>query len=190
MPILSAEPTQLPDDLFEENVEPLRFAEQRWWVLHVKPRQEKSLARDLRSRAISFFLPLVRNRLTVRGRGVDSFTPLFAGYLFLLADRNDWLQALATRRVVKPLEVVDQARLWFDLRQIWRLIGSGSPLTPVEMLPPGTTVEIQTGPLAGLRGQVISHASGQRLLVKVDFLQRGASVLLHGCTVVPVNDDI
>ena len=58
MPILSAEPALYPDDLF--HAEPSAPTEKRWWVIHTRPRQEKSLARHLRSRKSSFFLPLRR----------------------------------------------------------------------------------------------------------------------------------
>jgi len=88
------------------------------------------------------------------------------------------LAALNTRRVVGSLEVTDQEELWGDLRQINRLIASGAPVMPEDQLVPGMMVEIRSGPLAGLKGKILRTASGQRFVVQVNFIQRGASVLM------------
>ena len=97
MPILSAEPALYPASLFQMGQR--EHGERRWWVLHTKPRQEKSLARQLHDREGSFFLPLMPKRSLIRGKATDSFLPLFGGYLFLLGDANDMQFALQTRRV-------------------------------------------------------------------------------------------
>src|SRR5271165_2425697 len=120
MPILAAEPAVYPDELLLADF--IDDGARRWWVLHTKSRQEKSLARHLHDRNIPFFLPLISKRLKVRGKIVHSYLPLFGGYLFLLGDADDQLCAMNTRRVVRALEVRDQQRLWADLKQIHRLI--------------------------------------------------------------------
>ena len=94
-------------------------------MLHTKPRQEKSLARQLGDKQLPFYLPVVARRVPVRGRVLTSFVPLFPGYVFLLADRDERVAALATARVVRSLVVPDQTLLWNDLRQVQRLIASG-----------------------------------------------------------------
>jgi transcriptional antiterminator RfaH len=177
MPILPAEVGVYPEGLLEQPPEacaPGRV----WWVLHTRPRQEKSLARQLLEARVSFYLPLIPRRLLLRGRRLTSHVPLFAGYVFLHADRDERIQALATRRVVRSLEVGDQEALWRDLRQVHRLLATGVPITPEDRLAPGVLVEVRSGPLAGLRGKVLRTASGRRFLVQVDFIQRGASVLM------------
>ena len=80
--------------------------------------------------------------------------------------------------MVRSLEVTDQGRLWSDLRQVQRLIASGAPIRPEDQLTPGAPVEIRNGPLAGLRGVIVKSATGSRFIVKVDFIHRGASVML------------
>src|SRR5262249_29837258 len=92
--------------------------------------------------------------------------------------------ALATKRVVRSLTVNDQARLWGDLRQLERMIALGQPITPESRLGPGMPVEISSGPLAGLRGKILRNASGRQFVVEVDFIQKGASVVLDDCVLV------
>ncbi len=186
MPILPPEPALFPDGLFAET-DLLEKSGRAWRVLHVKPRQEKSLARQLCRKAIPFYLPVVARRTVVRGQVLQSLVPLFPGYVFLLGDSEERLAALATGRVVRPLDVADQARLWADLRQIHRLIETGAPITPEDRLTPGVLVEVTEGPLAGLRGKIIRTATGQRFLVEIDFIQRGASILLDGFTLAQVS---
>jgi transcriptional antiterminator RfaH len=176
MPILPAEPSCFPEHLFD-CVDDLPNQGDRYWrVLHTKPRQEKSLARQLRQGQVPFFLPLISRRSLIRGRLLTSYIPLFAGYCFLLADEKERVKALATHRVVNALDVPDQKELWHDLRQIRRLIESGVPITPEGQLVAGTLVEIRSGPLAGLSGVIVRQANQRRFVVQVDFIHRGASV--------------
>jgi hypothetical protein len=175
MPILPAEPSVFPDQLFADPAA-LPTAERHWRVLHTKPRQEKSLARQLRQAEVPFYLPLIARRSKIRGRLMTSFIPLFTGYCFLLSNEKERVKALATHRVVNALEVADQGKLWHDLQQIHRLIETGAPITPEGQLVPGTPVEIRSGPLAGLQGIIIRAGNQRRFVIQVDFIHRGASV--------------
>jgi hypothetical protein len=176
MPILAAEPSLFPAGLFDA---PHAAPAESWWVLHTRPRQEKALARHLHDGAIGYYLPQFCKRTKVRGKLVPAHMPLFPGYLFLLADAGQLLQALGTHRVARHLEVFDQNRLWQDLRRLHRLIETGLPVVPELALVPGARVEICSGPLAGLRGVIARSLSGHRFIVQVDFIQRGASVMIE-----------
>ena len=191
MPVLQSEQSVYPDFLFQNTEEhdtaELVGEERRWHVMHTRPRQEKCLARQLLDGQVPFYLPLVSRRFRIRGRTVTSHVPLFAGYVFVLADELERLTALATRRIVQPLVVKDQDGLWRDLRRIEQLIASGAPITPEDRLGPGAKVRIRSGPLAGLEGTILRTSSGRRLVVQVNFIQRGASVLLDDFAVVEMN---
>jgi transcriptional antiterminator RfaH len=184
MPILPPEPDHFPADLFAPDA-PVR-SERIWWVLHTKPRQEKSLARQLLQAQAPFYLPCIGKRSLIRGRLFTSQVPLFTSYLFLLANRQERIAALSTKRTVNALEVADQEALWRDLDQVSRLISLGLPITPEEKLEPGDLVEVSTGPLAGLRGTVLRAAAGRRFVVQVDFIQKGASILLEASNLIPL----
>lgn len=181
MPILPAEMVQYPEALFAA---PAQAGDEAWWVLHTRPRQEKSLARELLASRVPFYLPQVSRRLCTRGRIFTSHVPLFPSYVFLLGNERQRIAAMGTRRVAHALRVLDQAMLWRELGQIHRLIESGAPVTPEERLGPGQAVEICSGPLAGLRGIILRVAARRRFVVQVDFIQRGASVELDDFTVV------
>jgi transcriptional antiterminator RfaH len=187
VPILSAEPDRFPADLFEPADADMPDSAGAWWVLHSKPRQEKSLARHLHSAGVPFFLPTISRRARIRGRVLTSRLPLFTGYVFLHADAAGRLAALTSNRVARCLAVPDQGRFWDDLRQVDRLLSSGAPVTPEERLAVGSPVEITSGPLAGLSGVIVRTATGRRFVVRVDFIQQGASVLIDDFALVPLD---
>jgi transcriptional antiterminator RfaH len=176
MPILPAEPDVYPPGLFEGTA---TMGERAWWVLHTKPRQEKALARQMYQAGVPFYLPLLQRKNLIRGRLMQSCVPLFTSYLFLLADGAERILALATRRVVKSLQVRQQQQLWEDLTQVNRLIHSGMPVTPEQQLFPGASVVIRSGLLAGLKGKILRSANRRRFVVLVDFIQQGASVVIE-----------
>lgn len=182
MPVLASETALYPEGLlgepFLEDSPTTSHSQRCWWVMHVKPRQEKSLARQLLAGQVPYYLPLVAHRFRSRDRILTSQVPLFPSYVFVLGSREERLKALTTNRIVRALEVGDQSRLWHDLRQIRALVESGAPITPEERLAPGDLVQITSGALTGLCGKILRTASGRRFVVQVDFIQRGASVVL------------
>jgi transcriptional antiterminator RfaH len=185
MPLLPLEPFVSPQTLFAGDA-PEAAGAARWWVLHTRPRAEKSLARRVLQRGLSFFLPLHKRQWRSRGRLLSSYVPLFPGYVFLHADAAGRQAALETNLVARCLEVADQPGLYADLRRVHRLIVSDAPLTPEERLGPGSPVEIITGPFAGLQGKVLRRGGQLKLLVEVQFLQRGVSVEIENWMLQPL----
>lgn len=177
MPILPKEPDIFPDDLFSGSAEQVGG---QWWVLYTKSRREKDLSRRLLKMQISYFAPLVKRRSrSPSGRMRESFVPLFPGYVFMAAGEEERYRALTTNCVSRCLPVKDTEQLIHDLGQIWQLVDSEAPLTPEERIEPGTRVRVRSGPLLGLEG-FVEHRRGQRrLVVAIEFLQQGASVLIE-----------
>jgi transcription antitermination factor NusG len=187
MPILTEGPTCYPADLFDSR-ECNLGEDQKLWVLHTKPRQEKALAEDLMKQRISFFLPVKTNRNRIRGKTVTSYLPLFTSYLFLKADPDQRVTALSTRRVVHSIPVGDQKRLWHDLHQLKDLLSRRVRIRTEACPPAGTIVEICSGPLTGFKGKLLGTDEGRRFVVEVDFIQQGASILLDKETEIRVSD--
>jgi transcription antitermination factor NusG len=175
MPLLPLEPYLFPDNLLSAPADGTD-GPACWWVLHTRPRCEKTLARKLLDGAIPFFLPLYQRQWSAQGRRFRSFVPLFPGYVFLHADEEGRLAALVTNQVAQVLPVADQRQLHADLVRVNHLIASGLPLGPEAALHAGRWVEIIHGPLAGLRGQIIREGANCRFLVEVQFLKAGVSV--------------
>ncbi len=185
MPILAKETCLFPETLLESPDSLAAGSE--WMVLYTKPRQEKSLARDLLRQAIPFYLPLVKKTLRYGRRQVTSFAPLFDGYVFMLGSEKQRTISLATNRILRILRVNDCRCLVADLRQIERLIQANVPLTVESRLQPGRNVRVRSGLLAGVEGVVLRRRGETRLLVSVNFLQQGASVEIEDFCLEPLD---
>jgi transcription antitermination factor NusG len=161
-------------------------ASRRWWVVHTKSRQEKSVARELLGREIPFYLPQVRKTGLQRGRKTSSYIPLFAGYLFMFGNESDRYSSMKTNRVAQFLPVADEGRFVHELRDIARLIECGSPLTVEARLQAGDRVRIKSGALVGVEGTVIERRRKCRVMVAVNLIQRGVSVEIDDFLLEPL----
>lgn len=183
MPILKQEPAEFPEGLLDsEGREETRL----WRATYTKARQEKSLARDLLAYQIPFYLPLVSKKTLVRGRRVESLSPLFSGYVFLYCTDDERYKSLTTNRISQVVEVKDQERLWSDLRNLKRLIVAKAPMTIESRLAPGQRVRVKSGPFMGVEGTIESRRGAFRLIVEVSFLQQGVSVEIDDFQVEPI----
>ncbi len=179
MPILSAEECLYPNDLLDA---PLGSNDaSRWWVLCTKPRQEKAVSRHLYAHEVPFYLPLIKKARIYRGRRRTSFIPLFQGYVFMRGGDEERIISLSSARLARILPVEEAERLRADLRRIAWLIASDAPLAPESRLEAGQRVRIKGGPFGGLEGTVLKRRGRTRLLVSVNFVQRGASIDIDDC---------
>ena len=180
MPILAREPDEFPEGLLGRP-ELGRELNRWWWLLYTRSNQEKELMRRLRASGISFYTPLIpRRRCSPKGRIRVSHVPLFTGYVIMYGDVQERQTAMTSNCVSRWLVVPDGAELSLDLRQIQRLVETGVPLTPEAIFRAGMRVRIRSGPMAGLVGTIIRRHDRDHLVVAVNFLQQGASILLDG----------
>ena len=186
MPILEKETSVFPDNLLEQPEPEPGSSERQWWAIFTKARQEKALARDLLAYQIPFYLPLVPKENRIRGRLVQSYIPLFSGYVFLYGCDDERVRSLTTNRISRILPVVDQLQLRTDLMHLHHLIEVDTPLTIERRLEPGNRVRIKNGPMLGLEGVVTQRRGKRRLLVAVQFLQNGVSVEIDDFMVEPL----
>ena len=61
-----------------------------------------------------------------------------------------------------------------------------APLTIESRLEIGRRVRVKSGSLMGLEGEIISRRGENRLLIGVQFLQQGASILIRDFQVEPI----
>ena len=106
VPVLDQEPAIWPDDLFHGD--PASRLRSRWCVYHVRPRAEKVLARYLRSRQVSYFLPQSERQKRYQRRLVRSYLVLFPGYVFALINDQNVERTFGSKAIIRSLEVDDQ----------------------------------------------------------------------------------
>lgn len=178
MPILAREPDLYPKDLFDLAVAPA--TNRSWFAFYTLSRQEKEFMRKLLSHDISFYGPTIPKRTkSPAGRIRTSYVPLFSNYVFVFGTEEQRYKALTTNCVSQVVPVADHEQLTRDLRQFHELIKLDAPLLPETRLEPGMQVRIRAGRFRGIEGTVLRRQNEVRLLVAVNFIQRGASMLLE-----------
>ncbi len=177
--LLAAPPAEaIPDDL-----------PGRWWVAHTRPRNEKALALELRSRRVFCYLPLCvrtsRSRNT--GRLSRSIVPVFPGYVFINGDDDDRVAALTTNRIAATLAVPNEQQLVGELRQVQHVLAVQSGFDWEPSIRVGQWARVVAGPLAGLEGVVCRRMSRMRLALNVRMLSQAVMVEVASDLIEPID---
>jgi transcription antitermination factor NusG len=152
-----------------------------WRALIVRSRHEKVAAQALRSRGLEEFLPLYLSKRAWSDRTKMIDMPLFPGYVFCRFNDTERLRAISAPGVTSVVgfggkdAVVEE----HELESVRRMLAAGLSVEPWSYVRAGHLVEIHSGPLSGLRGQVVREKGLWRLIVNVDLLQRSVSAELE-----------
>lgn len=98
------------------------------------------------------------------------------------------MSALRTRRVANVLAVPDQARIRFDLGQIWRVVESEAPVDLYPRIRKGARCRVVRGSLSGLEGVVIRRKRPWSVFVGVDFLGQSAELEIDPADLMILDD--
>jgi transcription antitermination factor NusG len=159
---------------------------QQWYVLHTRSRHEKALATDLQAMGVPCYLPTVDQVRFYGKRKAQVEMPLFPGYVFLFGERDQAFSADRTGRLAGIIDVADQQRLTWELRNIYLALDQQVPLDPYPYLRAGVRAEVRSGPLRGLQGIIESRTHTHRLILQVDMLGRAVSLELDGAVLEPL----
>ena len=156
-----------------------------WLVIHTRPRCEKKISGFARSRSARIYLPLRRHERRYGSRLRVSTLPLFAGYVFLCADREfrRWLSQ--NDYVARVIPVVDPESLLQQLRFVHQALESGADVEVMPYLEVGRRVRVGRGPLRGLEGFVQSRKGDTRLVVNLDLLRESVAVEVDASLLEP-----
>ena len=160
----------------------------KWFVLHTKSRQEKVVADFYRQHNIEYVLPLVSKTTYYGRRKIKSELPLFPGYVFIRGAAQDAYAADRNHRLIRIIPVFDQVRLEEELRHLIRALQADQPLDRHPQLVMGVRVEVQSGPLQGVRGVVESRLKCDRLILQVNILGQAVSVEVDTDLLVILDD--
>lgn len=164
-----------PPLIWPENMSVAQF-EGNWWVAHTKARNEKSLAWQLVTGKVPYFLPMHWKVSRSRGRTTRSLLPLFPGYLFFCGNEDQRFEVLKTNRTANILPVEDQEMLIRELLPIETVLKLGKTVLPHDYIQIGQKCRVVAGPLTGTTGMVVQTPKETRLVLQVDMLGQAASV--------------
>ncbi len=150
----------------------------RWYAACTSPRHEKRVAGGLAQRGIEHFLPLYHAvHRWKNGVKAQLDLPLFPGYIFVRIHKQDSIRVLDTPGVLSfvgsrlasaqlPDHEIETLRSGLHLRSA----------APFHALAVGEPVRIKSGPLAGLTGVLVRHASSFRVVLTVNLISQSVAV--------------
>ncbi len=161
---------------------------QSWLVLHVRPRCEKRAAKACADLKVRHYLPLHRRHHPPRKgqRGYSFDVPLFPGYVFVCCDPGERYRVLLSGQVVATLEVVNQAELLDELRNVFLAASRPVELALYPQLRRGRRVRVTAGPLKGVVGRITERRQGLRLVLNITMLGTAVAAEIDMSQVEPV----
>jgi transcriptional antiterminator RfaH len=161
-----------------------------WFAVQVTPGKEKQVSDNLQMKGYKCLLPIQQTRRHTSYGVKEVKAPLFAGYLFCLLDLADNRMPMLTtphvRNLVsfggKPTPLRET-----EVKIIQRVVDTGVVAQSWPYLREGNPVELVSGPLAGLRGLLVSVKEDSHLVVAIEMLQRSIAVKIHPeCVSLPL----
>lgn len=150
-----------------------------WFAVQIRTYHRANVETSLRHKGYEVFAPSYDVARIVAGRERKILAPLFPGYIMCAFDPGYRMPVLTVPGVIRilgtstALTPIPEA----EIEAIRRTITSGLNYEPIESFQPGAPVEVQSGPLAGIRGEVVYHKGKQRLVIKIAALNdRAVSV--------------
>jgi transcriptional antiterminator RfaH len=150
-------------------------SEDKWYAIYTRPRAEKLVYQRLVEDGIETFLPLQKTFRVWSDRKKLVEKPLLPSYIFVKTTKHNFPVVYKTNGVVKfvsfegqpvsiPQNQIDNLRL---------LINYDAEIeVSSEIFTRGDNVEVVTGPLIGLTGELIKVGGRRRVVVRIDRLDQ------------------
>jgi transcriptional antiterminator NusG len=151
----------------------------QWFAVHIRTYHHGKVETSLRNKGYEVFAPSYDVARIVAGRERKIAAPLFPGYIMSAFDPGYRLPVLTVPGVIRILGTSTALTpiSEMEIEAIRRTIASGLNYEPIESFQPGEPVQVQKGPLAGIRGEVVYHKGKHRLVIKIAALNdRAVSV--------------
>jgi len=157
-----------------------------WYVMYTKPRHEKQVAAKFSEQGIEYFLPLEKKIRVWHDRRKLVDTPLFPSYVFVyLKDTESYFAGLNVQgvwhyvRSGKEVARIDGS----IIENIRRAMNYSNQLEIVPVrFEPGQRLIIKDGPFTGMVCELVRFKGKDKILVRVDLLQRSLLVALSEST--------
>ena len=154
-----------------------------WYVIHTKPRQEKSALRNLEQQGYACYLPVFPSEKLRHGVLAIADEPLFPRYLFIRLDlgvsAKSWSPIRSTRGVNR-LVCFGNEPTRVDERLIALLRSREHSLNrqPQQLFTPGERVQVNDGAFAGIEGVYQMADSENRAMLLIELLSKPTAIRL------------
>lgn len=152
-----------------------------WYAAYTKPRFEKKALKRLEEAGFEAYLPLQRRLKQWSDRKKMVEEPLFRSYIFVRITYKDYFNVLNTPGIVRFITFEGNAVPIPDrqIEQVKRLLEHNVDLEAVEeRIEPGSRVEIRSGSLMGIEGELVEHQGKRKVVIRIDHISHSLLVTL------------
>jgi transcriptional antiterminator RfaH len=158
---------------------PKKPIEEKWYAIYTKPRAEKLVNQRLLEESVETFLPLQKTYRIWSDRKKLIEKPLLPSYLFVKTKAKNFHHVYRVPGIVKfvsfegkpvsiPIKQIDNLRL---------LVNSDAKIEVTsENFAQGDNVEVISGSLVGLTGELIRIGKKNRVVIRIDRLDQNLVV--------------
>lgn len=167
------------ENVIETTSIPKKRIEEKWYAIYTKPRAEKLVNQRLLEEGVETFLPMQKTFRKWSDRRKLVEKPLLPSYLFIRTKKTNFHHVYRVQGIVKfvsfegkpvpiPEKQIDNLRL---------LINSDAKIeVSLENFTKGDNVEVISGSLVGLRGELIKIGKKNRVVIRIDRLDQNLLV--------------
>lgn len=151
----------------------------QWYAVYTRSRYEKKLMDLLTEKGIEAYVPCRRvlHQWSDRRKFVEE--PIIRSYCFVKVNNTNYFEVLNTPGAVRYVWFSGRPAAIPD-RQIAVLKAITGANIDVESLPdyfkPGVKVKINSGPLMGFTGELVSISSKKRLIIRIEQLKQALTL--------------
>jgi transcription antitermination factor NusG len=186
----------MPDDAvlnYAVSSSALAFAEgatavEPWYVVRVRTKYERLIARHLTQQEINCFLPVYRSVRRWKDRRKELEMALFPGYVFVKVNAGGRLGVLRAPGVLgfvtfqgRPAPVPGS-----EIKALESTMSAGLAPQPHPYLRQGRKVRVKSGPLLDTEGVLIRRRDGFRLVLSINLISRAVMLEIDEADVEPL----
>lgn len=151
-----------------------------WYLIYTRPKQEKRLVKDLLEMGMDVYLPLINQERKWHDRVKVIEAPVFPSYVFIrLLNASHFFEASKAFGFVCYVKFGKQVATVRDsvIENMKVLLFKDAEIEVCSnYLPPGEKIVMPSGPFAGMECEIIEYNGKNKVLVRVDILNRSILV--------------
>ncbi len=153
----------------------------KWYAVYARSRAEKKAAKELLCQNIEHYLPLVKRLKQWSDRKKWVEEPLFRSYIFVCINQKDYYKVLQNPHLVRyitfegkavpiPEQQINAIRVFLEEEE-------PEEIDNIEWLK-GKQVEVMSGNLTGLTGELIEVNGKHKVKVQIDVIGKSISIYI------------
>jgi transcriptional antiterminator RfaH len=153
----------------------LKKSESKWYAIYTHPRAEKQVYERLVEAGIETFLPMQKTYRIWSDRKKLIEKPLISSYIFVKTNNHNFPKVYKTQGVVKfvTFESVPASIPQNQIDILRLLVNSNAEIEVSSVkFAQGDSVEVISGSLTGLTGELIKIGTRNRVVIRIDTLDK------------------